>query len=166
MEELEQERRLSPLPPVVIGGALVVPIGLLARRKGETTAEGGSPEVERLAMEAVMAAERALGREPRDVAADKCGYDIESRVPDTGRLLFIEVKGRTATADTVCITKNEILTALNKPESFILAVVPVDEAGAQEPRYIREPFQREPDFGVTSVNYKLAELLSRAERPS
>ena len=166
MEELEQERRLSPLPPVVIGGALVVPIGLLARRKGETAAEGASPEVERLAMEAVMAAERALGREPRDVAADKCGYDIESRVPDTGRLLFIEVKGRTAAADTVCITKNEILTALNKPESFILAVVPVDESGAQEPRYIREPFQREPDFGVTSVNYKLAELLSRSERPT
>ena len=45
-------------------------------------------------MAAVMAAERALGHEPRDVSADKCGYDVESRVPGTGRLRFIEVKGR------------------------------------------------------------------------
>jgi hypothetical protein len=29
--------------------------------------------------------------------------------------------------------------------------------------YIRQPFQREPDFGVTSVNYDFAELLLRAE---
>jgi hypothetical protein len=29
--------------------------------------------------------------------------------------------------------------------------------------YLRQPFQREPDFGVTSVNYSFAELLTRAE---
>jgi hypothetical protein len=29
----------------------------------------------------------------------------------------------------------------------------------------RQPFQREPDFGVTSVNYDFAELLARAEAP-
>jgi hypothetical protein len=32
-------------------------------------------------------------------------------------------------------------------------------------RYLRRPFQREPDFGVTSVNYDFAELLARAEVP-
>ena len=31
--------------------------------------------------------------------------------------------------------------------------------------YLRQPFQREPDFGVTSVNYNFSELLSRAEAP-
>ena len=31
--------------------------------------------------------------------------------------------------------------------------------------YIRQPFQREPDFGVTSVNYDFAGLLTRAEEP-
>ena len=30
-------------------------------------------------------------------------------------------------------------------------------------RYLRGPFQREPDFGVTSVNYDLRDLLCRAE---
>jgi superfamily II DNA or RNA helicase len=35
MRELEQERQLAPKPPVVVGGALVVPAGLLQRLKGE-----------------------------------------------------------------------------------------------------------------------------------
>ena len=32
--------------------------------------------------------------------------------------------------------------------------------------YVRKPFTREPDFGVTSVNYNLNELLAKAEVPS
>ncbi len=82
-----------------------------------------------------------------------------------GKLLFIEVKGRAAGATTVTVTKNEILTALNKPDDFILAIVEVDGDTARKPVYVRQPFQREPDFAVTSVNYNLAELLSRAEAP-
>jgi hypothetical protein len=31
--------------------------------------------------------------------------------------------------------------------------------------YVRRPFQREPDFGVTSVNYDFAELIARAKGP-
>ncbi len=168
MEELEQERRISPLPPVLIGGALVVPAGLLARRMGTVQPNPEGPrdtrEVERLAMEAVMEAERALGYEPRDVSAQKIGYDVESRVPGTGKLRFIEVKGRVTGADTVTVTKNEILTALNKPEEFILGIVEVDGT-AGPPRYVRRPFRTQPDFEVTSVNYNLRELLARAEAP-
>jgi SNF2 family DNA or RNA helicase len=171
MEELEQERRLSPLPPVVTGGALVVPLNLIRRLKGERTEEPGlfareTQRVERLAMEAVIALERELGREPRDVSSENLGYDVESKVPENGRLLFIEVKGRAAGATTVTITKNEILTALNKPDDFILAVVEVDGDEVRKPVYIRRPFQKEPDFGVTSVNYELKELLRRGETPS
>ena len=93
------------------------------------------------------------------------GYDIESRDPKTNRLLFIEVKGKSVDATTVTVSKTQILTAFNKPDSFILAIVEVDGDEAKEPRYIREPFQKEPDFGVTSVNYNLSELLTRAEPP-
>ena len=32
--------------------------------------------------------------------------------------------------------------------------------------YVRTPFQREPDFAVTSVNYDFAELIAQAEPPS
>ncbi|BDA73091.1 hypothetical protein CAL7716_072570 [Calothrix sp. PCC 7716] len=35
LSELEQERKLSPLPPVIVGGALIVPIGLLHRLLGK-----------------------------------------------------------------------------------------------------------------------------------
>jgi hypothetical protein len=28
-----------------------------------------------------------------------------------------------------------------------------------------QPFQREPDFGVSSINYNFAEQLARAEAP-
>lgn len=192
MEELEQERRLSPLPPLVVGGALVVPRGLLQQLEGKhqdaPTEARETERVEKLAMHAVMAAEQALGYEPRDVSLDKCGYDIESRIPGTGKLRFIEVKGRIAGADTVTVTKNEILTALNKPEDFILALVQVpdlqiltqkdafDSPARQEihkiqgnncvVRYLKCPFEKEPDFAVTSVNYDWQGLWKRCREPS
>ena len=54
---------------------------------------------------------------------EKLGYDIESRDPRSGELRFLEVKGRVEGADTVTVTRNEILYSLNKPEQFILALV-------------------------------------------
>jgi superfamily II DNA or RNA helicase len=170
LAELEQERRMSPLPPVVLGGALIVPVGLL-RRLHETDSTvppmfaEDTERSEKMAMEAVMQAERALGYVPRDVSAEKRGYDIESAIPGSGRLRFLEVKGRVAGAQTVTITKNEVLTGLNKPDDFILALVEIDGDRAT-PRYVRRPFQREPDFGVTSVNYDFNGLLERSSAPS
>ncbi len=174
LAELQREREISALPPAARGGALVVPGGLLRRLQGEQTpkvsgfaeasAEARS-KIERLAMEAVFAAEKQLGFESHDVSAERVGYDIESRDPKSGQLRFIEVKGRADGADTVTVTRNEILTALNAPESFILAVVSVADGFTHPPRYIREPFGKEPDFGATSVTYKLAELLARATEP-
>ena len=102
----------------------------------------------------------------RDVSAERPGHDVESCERGTGRLRFIEVKGRAEGADTVTVTRNEILTALNKPDAFVLAIVAVSNGFAGEPRYLRAPFTREPDFGATSVTYKLNELLDRAAAPS
>ena len=79
---------------------------------------------------------------------------------------LIEVKGRAAGAGTVTITRNEILTALNKPEEYVLAIVPMDGDLAQAPCYVRRPFHREPDFGAESVNYDLDELLAKSEEPA
>jgi superfamily II DNA or RNA helicase len=169
LTELEQERRLSPLPPVVRGGALIVPLGLLQRleglQQGPPTFAADTERSERLAMETVMETEQRLGYLPKDVSAEKNGYDIESAIPGTGRLRFLEVKGRVAGAKTVTVTKNEILTALNKPDDFILAIVKV-EGSLAAAHYVRQPFGREPDFGVTSINYDLEDLLKRATLPS
>jgi SNF2 family DNA or RNA helicase len=169
MGELEQERKLSPLPPVVSGAALIVPVGLLSRLKPSQAGEpptyaANTKESELRAVAAVMDAERRLGFLPKDVSAEKRGYDLESSIPGTGRLRFIEVKGRVVGAKTVTVTKNEILTALNKPEEFILAIVEID-GDATTVHYVRNPFQREPDFGVTSCNYAIEELLQQATDP-
>ncbi|MEA2013965.1 MAG: helicase-related protein, partial [Thermodesulfobacteriota bacterium] len=89
LEELEKERQISPLPPVVMGGALVVPGGLLARLKGKREHVPGlfareTKRVEQMAMQAVMEIEKSLKYQPRDVSKDNCGYDIESVIPESG----------------------------------------------------------------------------------
>jgi hypothetical protein len=164
--ELDQEGKLAPLPPVVIGGALVAPIGLVAKLSArplppDMASAADRQRIERLAMDAVMARESGLGFEPRDVSREKCGYDVESRVPGTGKLRFIEVKGRVGAA-SVTVTRNEIVTALNKPDDFWLAIVEIDGT-ALAPMYLQRPFKTEPDFAAESVTYKIRELAARAE---
>jgi hypothetical protein len=170
LEELKLEGQISPLPPVALGGLLVVPAGLLAAMRGDQgpapTSPGDTQASAARARAIVMEVERNLGFEPTDREAEKLGYDIESRVPGTGKLRFIEVKGRAAGAATITVTRNEILYSLNKPEDFILAIVEFLDGDAHRVHYLREPFQREPDFGVTSVNYDFAELLAQGEEPS
>jgi SNF2 family DNA or RNA helicase len=123
-------------------------------------------EIELAAMQAVMAAERALGHEPVDVSAQKIGYDIASHNPKSGHLRFIEVKGRIDGADSVMITRQEIITSLHEPEKFILAVVAVTGGFAHEPRYVRGPLiDREPSFLETAIQFHLPRLLERAEAP-
>ncbi|AUB80099.1 RNA helicase [Candidatus Thiodictyon syntrophicum] len=170
LEDLKLEAQLSPLPPVVLGGLLVVPIGLIRVMTGLVA--GGTPALPDTQASAararavVMDIERRLGFDPTDREFDKLGYDIESRVPGTGKLRFIEVKGRVSGAATITVTRNEILYSLNKPDDFILAIVEFLGEDAHKVHYLRQPFQREPDFGVTSVNYGFGELLARAQPPA
>ena len=107
-----------------------------------------------------------MGFEPTDREHEKLGYDIESRDPKSGRLRFLEVKGRVTGAATITVTRNEILYSFNKPDDFILAMVEFTDNDTHRARYLRRPFQREPDFYVTSVNYDFGELLRRSEEPS
>jgi hypothetical protein len=169
LEDLKLEAQLSPLPPVVLGGSLIVPMGLIQAMAGRPTPVTTVPvDTQASAARAraiVMDIERGLGFDPTDREFDKLGYDIESRVPGTGKLRFIEVKGRIEGAPTITVTRNEILYSLNKPDDFILAIVEFLGDDAHKAHYLRQPFQREPDFGVTSVNYDFSELLARAETP-
>jgi hypothetical protein len=109
-------------------------------------------------MAAVMNQERQHGFEPRDVSKENRGYDIESLDPKTGNLRFIEVKGRVAGAGAIMLTRNEVLTALNKPESWFLAVVFIENGRAEAPRYYREPFREGLQFAAASVCLDLAGL--------
>ncbi len=169
--ELERERQITALPPVLKGAALVVPHGLLlslteSAEPGKTKGFGEDPasraEVELLAMEAVMSFECALGNTPRDVSAERKGWDIESRDSNTGHLRFIEEKGRRADARDVIVTKNEIVASLNAPDAFHLALVQVETGFASAPISVQRFFQRELGFAETAVVFNLADLRSLA----
>jgi len=147
-------RLLSPAPEMAGAGANGFSEDPVARR-----------EIELAAMAAVIEAETALGNTPTDVSAQKVGYDIASYDPKTDHLRFIEVKGRIDGADTVMITRQEVITSLHEPDKFILAIVQVENGVAREPRYVRTPFTQEPEFGVTALQVKLQNLLERSELP-
>ncbi len=170
LEELNLQRRISAGAPVVLGGMLVVPKGVLDRIAGlKAKKDAVTTDTQAIAAKArniVMDVERGMGYEPTDREFEKLGYDVESRVPETGKLRFIEVKGRVERAPTITVTRNEILFSLNKPDDFVLAIVEFLEKGGHRVHYLRQPFQREPDFGASSVNYSFADLLARAGEPS
>ncbi len=164
--------------PVALGGALVIPAGLLRKLRNEPVADPvaaafaadavARARIERLAMDAVRRSEEARGCRVEDVSAQKCGWDITS-FPPAGpnghqpEPRHIEVKGRVKGATTVTITRNEILYALNQADKFLLAIVTIGPDDAIEgPFYLSKPFAKEPDWGVSSINYDLGELLSRA----
>ncbi|MBI4527691.1 MAG: DUF3883 domain-containing protein [Deltaproteobacteria bacterium] len=169
LEQLDLEGQISALPPVVLGGFVVVPGGLIAKMSGRSRpASARTTDKQAVAAHAraiIMEVERSLGFDPVDRELEKLGYDIESKVPGKGTLRFIEVKGRASGETTLTVTKNEILYSFNKPDDFILGIVEFMGDGSHRVHYLRRPFQREPDFGVTSVNYSFAELLARAEAP-
>lgn len=175
LEQLEKERFITSQPPRIRGGMVVIPKGLLRSR--ETSAGTAAPTgfaedpearraIELAAMSAVLAAEASLGNVPSDVSAQKIGYDIVSFDPKTQHLRFIEVKGRAAGADTVMITRQEVITSLHEPDKYILAIVEVESGFAQEPRYVWGALsQHEPSFDHTAIQFDLRSLLSRAEVP-
>ena len=155
--ELDADARLTVLPPVVAGGALVLPQGLLDRVAGLRTEPAASyaretARIERRAIDAVLAVERGLGRQPEEMPHNHPGYDIRSTTPD-GRVMRIEVKGRIAGADDFVITRNEVLTGKNLADDYRLALVVVspDGAPADDVCYLTRPFDatNTDDFRVT-----------------
>lgn len=172
LAELEKEKQISAMPPVIVGGSIVIPRGLLNSIMGRDElfpADTDSRrQIELVAMKAVMDIEKSLGFIPIDVSWAKVGYDVESQIPrpingtDGSTLRFIEVKGRAKGADTVTVSKNEILTAFNKPDQYILAIVEV-EGNDTQTVYLKKPFRERPDFAATSVNYDIVDLINVAE---
>jgi superfamily II DNA or RNA helicase len=170
MGELDQEEQLKALPPVVAGAALIIPVGLLHADTATAIPPAHARDttrIERAAVDAVLDTERALGRQPEEMSHNNPGFDIRSRTADD-HLIFLEVKGRIAGADTVTITRNEILTGLNT-ERWVLALVEVDPAGATQVRYLRHPFRGQIDdlgFTETSRTFSWTPLWKAAGQPT
>jgi SNF2 family DNA or RNA helicase len=177
-KDLQAMRHIVNGTPVVLGAALIVPAGLMNKLRGDEPVDAvaatfaadaaARARIERLAMNAVRRAEEARGCHVVDVSAAKCGWDLSSYPPAVdGKQRdprHIEVKGRVKGASTVTVTRNEMLYAFNQGDKFVLAIALVGDGDLVEgPHYIRNPFDREPGWGVASINYNLDELLVRAE---
>ncbi len=157
--ELDADGQLTVRPPTVAGAALVIPQGLLDRLLGQRTEPMATyardtTGVERRAVDAVLSAERTLGRTPHEMPHLNPGYDIRSIAAD-GQVVRIEVKGRIAGADDFVITHNEVLTAKNLGDDYRLALVEVSPEGAHadQIRYLTRPFDgtSTDDFRVTKL---------------
>ena len=102
-----------------------------------------------------------LDRKPEEMPHNNEGYDIESREPDTGDLYFIEVKGRIEGADTITVSRSQIIHSQNSPDRFILAVVQVPEDRSAQPtvHYVRRPFEGvDVSYRRYSINFPLSEF--------
>lgn len=174
----EREEEAAATLRVVTGTPTVLGIAMIASPElqpedsehsfcADATARG---RIERLAMRAVIEAERALGHMVHDVSAEKCGWDITAIVHGHAEPVCIErrieVKGRAKGQSTITVTRNEISQALDHPEQFILAVALVaTDDQIEGPYYIRNPFEQKPDWAETSRNLDLDLLLKRAVSP-
>lgn len=141
--QLDAQAHVQASPPRVTVQALVVPLSWV---EGELSADAPvhakeTKAVERRAVEAVLAAERQLGRDPIEQAFNNKGFDILSIEPD-GHAMTIEVKGRIAGAEDFFITHNEVLTGKNAQPRYRLALVRVSPNGPDhdEIRYVANPF--------------------------
>lgn len=112
-------------------------------------------EVQRIAMEAAIAYEKAAGREPEDVSALKLGYDVRSR-DAAGDVRYVEVKGR-ADEGNVIVTENEWIMARRLGPDYWLYVV----TGARNPATaqvhgIQDPASRlNPEPQAQIVRYRV-----------
>jgi Domain of unknown function (DUF3883) len=100
-------------------------------------------EIERIAVEAVIAHERARGWEITSVEADNRGFDLISRRPHPEdpqtaiEVRFIEVKGRVAVGE-VALTTNEYRTAQRLRKDYWLYVV-FNCGSTPEVKLVRDP---------------------------
>ncbi len=126
LAELDLMLRLSANLPDILTSALVVPAPVAVIDQETKAPKKGIPmrrddEVERIAMDIVMAYERDRGWTPYDVSHDGEHYDIRSESP-TGEKRFIEVKGR-AHSGPIMLTGPELdkLTQLG-PRAWLYIV--------------------------------------------
>lgn len=172
LHEIEQEKQINALPPIIVGGALIIPEALLRAQpvepeKNAYVREDEAPygvikdtrASELLGMAAVMEHERALGNDPKDISSENRGYDIESRCGKTGDLRFIEVKARHPSAQFICLTRNELICALNNPDQWILAYVPVDNSIAGRPIYKTNAFHDGIPFEASAFKVEISNIL-------
>jgi superfamily II DNA or RNA helicase len=124
--ELDQEKHCAVGDIHHMGRAWVFPHP--ERTKPGIAPMVSDPEIERIAVQAVIAHEESQGRIVHSVEADNRGFDLISRLPHPEDpqtavdVRFIEVKGRAHTGE-VALTANEYKTAQRLKKDYWLYVV-------------------------------------------
>lgn len=170
LAEIEASADVSASPSIVRSTALVIPSRMLEPDDGpesRTQFARNTEEVERRAVDAVLTAERALGRNPEEMARNNPGYDVRSTDPH-GSIFYIEVKGRIEGADTFTITTNEVTFSQTQGERHRLALVIVSPDGPRydRVRYVLDAFSHiEPSATTRSYNEVFADYWDRGVPP-
>jgi superfamily II DNA or RNA helicase len=171
LRELDLEADLVNHAPTVVAAALVIPRGLTDRLAGSATPEPDQEliaDTDRRAVVAVMAAERALGRDPVEQDHNNPGFDILSEDVRTGIVYQIEVKGHRPDTPEIKVRARQVRQAKQNPERFRLAVVrvPNEPGGAATVSYFIRPFDTyELHFAQTYVPLDVANLMPYAVKP-
>jgi superfamily II DNA or RNA helicase len=164
--QLDAEAQLAASPPTVVGAALVIPAGLVPGEVASQARE--TARVDRRAVDAVLAAERALGRDPVEMPHNNTGYDIHSTTTD-GQSVFIEVKGRIAGAEDFTVSLNQVLLGKNVPAAHRLALVEVSPDGPahDQLRYLSEHFRsiNLGDLAATDVRLDWSKTWAKGTGP-
>ncbi len=170
LRDLNQELRLTPQPPRSVASALVVPMALIAELQGDEEPAAGATatrRIEELAMRAAIARERAAGYIVHDVSKENRGYDLESIDQRNGALRLVEVKGRDIRGETVVLTRNEYLVALNKGADYVLVIVQIDGEDIRAYHAIPDPLRRTTEeglpFGLEATTFAIADLVCGAD---
>ena len=143
LQELERERHCAISAIQHLGGAWVLPHP--QRSSPEMAEMVRDDEVERIAVDAVIAYERARGWEVESVESQDRGFDLISRRPHpedprtAAAIRFIEVKGR-AGVGAVVLSANEYKKAQLLKDEYWLYVV-FHCAAAPEIHRIQNPAQ-------------------------
>jgi superfamily II DNA or RNA helicase len=167
---LDKQQQMSTVPPRIVAAALVLPYVEVA---DELPPEApmhavATQEVERRGVEAVLAAEHVLGREPLEMVRNNPGYDIQSTCGDDP-MLFIEVKARIDGAEDFFVTHTEVRHGQNAAPHYRLALVRVDTRGPDldEVRYLADPFREITmgDFDAEGIRGNWPKSWARGKPP-
>jgi len=165
--ELQQERHCTISDIRRVGAAWLLPHP--ERLSPKMAPFVRDDEIERLAVDAVIAYERAQGREVESVESENRGFDLISRRPHPEdaktaiEIRFIEVKGR-AEVGEIALTTNELKTAQRLKQDYWLYVV-FNCGAAPEVKIVRDPAQLawQPIVKIEHYHVNARSILESAE---
>ena len=149
-QDLQHQRAVSLQGVERLATALLLPHP--AREAPEVQRLRPNAATEALAMQVVMAHERAQGRQVFDVHERNLGYDLTSLDLQSGELRLIEVKGLGEPQGTILLTPNERRVAEDRRDCYWLYVVTNCQAAPQLQPPIKDP-ARFPWHEVTQVQH-------------